>query len=262
MPLPPELYDRGYFLSNYCEGAEEFLDGRGLSALKRRQVALLAPRPGMRVLDAGCGRGEVLRACALAGAQVAGVDYSADAVAIARETLADAPEAELVHGSVEELPWPDASFDRILFGDVIEHLDPPQAARALREFRRVLRPAGTLLVHTAPNRLFLEFTWPAARPVLKALGFAGNVDGMDFWISESKRYHVNEQTLHGLRRALRTTGFRDVRAWLDPNVIRGGGHHLTAGLSDSPVVRAVARVGALRPLRLFLSNDLWAVARP
>jgi ubiquinone/menaquinone biosynthesis C-methylase UbiE len=260
MPLPPELYDRGYFLSNYCEGAEEFLDDRGLSALKARQVALLAPGAGLRVLDAGCGRGEVLLACAQAGAHVAGIDYSPDAVAIANETLSDIEGAEIVHGSLEQLPWPARSFDRALLGDVIEHLDPPQVQRALAELRRVLVPGGVLLVHTSPNRLFLDWTWPAARPVLRALGFGSNVENMDFWISESKRYHVNEQTLHGLRRSLRGAGFVDVRAWLDPNVIRGGRHHLTEGLEGSRIVNAIARVGGLRPVRLLLSNDLWAVA--
>jgi ubiquinone/menaquinone biosynthesis C-methylase UbiE len=261
MSLPSQLYDRSYYLSNYCEGAEEFLSARGLSALKARQVDLLGPGPGLRVLDAGCGRGEVLLACARAGARVAGIDYSADAVEIAGETLAGVADAELVHGSVESLPWPDGSFDRAVLGDVIEHLEPDQAARALAELRRVLAPRGSLVVHTSPNRLFLDWTWPAARRLLRVLGHARNVENMDFWISESKRYHVNEQTLHGLRRALRTAGFANVRAWLDPNVIRGGRHHLTEGLEDSPAVGAIARFGALRPLRLLLSNDIWAVAR-
>lgn len=261
MPLPPDLYDREYFLSNYCEGAQEFLADRGLSELKERQVRLLAPRPGLRVLDAGCGRGEVMLACARAGAGVAGIDYSADAVEISRETLSGVPGADVRQGAVESLPWPDETFDRALFGDVIEHLDPDQAERALAELRRVLKPGAWLLVHTSPNRLFLDVTWPLARPVLRMLGFARNVEAMDFWISESKRYHVNEQTLHGLRASLRRAGFSDVRAWLDPNVLRGGGHHLTEGLGSSPVVSAVAAVARVRPLRLLLSNDLWAVGR-
>ena len=260
MPLPPELYDRGYFLSNYCEGADEFLADRGLSALKARQVDALGPRPGLRVLDAGCGRGEVLLACAREGASVAGVDYSEAAIEIARETLAEVQGAELVQGRVEELPWPDASFDRVLFADVVEHLDPAEAEAALRELRRVLRPGGMLLVHTSPNRLFLDVTWPAVRPFLSALGFGETVRAADFWILESKRYHVNEQTLYSLRRALRAAGFAEPRVWLDPNVIRSGRHHLTAGLGASQIVSLATRIGAWRPVRLLLSNDLWAVA--
>src|SRR6266702_4517630 len=146
MPLPPELYDRCYFLSNFCEGAEEFLADRGLSALKAAQLEALDPKPGMRVLDAGCGRGEVLLACARRGAEVFGIDYSEGAVELSRETLAEVPGAEVVSGSVEALPWPDASFDRIVFGDVIEHLHSAQAKRALLELHRVLRPGGLLVI--------------------------------------------------------------------------------------------------------------------
>lgn len=261
MPLPSEIYDRGYFLSNYCEGAQEFLADRGLSVLKARQVDALGPGPGVRVLDAGCGRGEVMLACARAGSTVAGIDYAEAAVEIARETLAGVPGADVRRGSVDELPWGDAAFDRILCGDVIEHLDPDQADRALKEFRRVLAPGGLLLLHTSPNKLFRTITWPLARPILKLAGFKRNVEGLDFWLGEALRFHVNEQTVHSLRRALRAAGFPRARVWLDPNVIRGGGHHLTEGLETSPLVRAVAKLAALRPLRLLLSNDLYATAR-
>ena len=81
------LYDNSYYHSNYCEGSAQFMNGRGLSPLKTRQVARLAPAPGRRVLDAGCGRGEVLLGCAQAGAVVAGIDFSPDAIAITRDTL-------------------------------------------------------------------------------------------------------------------------------------------------------------------------------
>ena len=71
VPTPSELYDRAYFESELCEGRDRFRVDRGPSALKRSEVDLLAPVPGLRVLDAGCGRGGVLLACARAGALVA-----------------------------------------------------------------------------------------------------------------------------------------------------------------------------------------------
>lgn len=261
MPLPPELYDREYFLSDRCEGYEVFEASRGVSMVKGRQVALLGPGPGVSVLDAGCGRGEVLLACARAGAGVAGIDYSEAAVEIARETLAGVAGAEVALGSVAELPWRDATFDRVLCADVVEHLDPDEAERALGEFHRVLRPGGLLLVHTAPNRLFRRVTWPLARPLLSAAGLRANAEGVDAWLADARRYHVNEQTLHGLRRLVRRAGFSDVRAWLDPDVLRNGEHHLTAGLDASRLVSSLAGLAALRPLRLLLSNDLYAVGR-
>jgi ubiquinone/menaquinone biosynthesis C-methylase UbiE len=261
VPLPSELYDREYFLSERCEGYEVFKARRGVSLVKGRQVALLAPGPGVRVLDAGCGRGEVLLACARAGADVAGIDYSEAAAEIARETLAEVAGSELVRGSVVALPWPDATFDRVLCADVIEHLDPGEAVHALGEFHRVLRPGGLLVVHTSPNRLFRQLTWPLARPVLRAVGLRANAERVDAWLAEARRYHVNEQTLHGLRRLVRRTGFADVRTWLDADALRSGEHHLTAGLDSSRLVSSLAALAALRPLRLLLSNDVYAVGR-
>ena len=261
MPIPPEVYDREYFLSDYCEGHAEFEAGRGLSPIKRQQVSMLGAEPGMRVLDAGCGRGEVLLALAEAGVNVTGIDYSQAAVEISRETLAGVEGAEVHHGSLLALPWPDASFDRVLFGDVIEHLDPTEAGVALRELHRVLAPGGLMLVHTSPNRLFRSVTWPLARPVLRSLGFRKNADALDFWLEEALKYHVNEQTVHSLRRALRAAGFRRPYVWLDPDVLRNGRHHLTSGLDESPFALLSARLSRLRPFRMFLSNDLYALAR-
>jgi ubiquinone/menaquinone biosynthesis C-methylase UbiE len=261
VPLPPKLYDREYFLSDRCEGYEAFEARRGVSRGKARQVALLAPGPGVRILDAGCGRGEVLLACARAGADVAGIDYSEAATEIARETLGGVAGSEIVRGSVTGLPWPHATFDRVLCADVVEHLDPGDARRALREFYRVLRPGGLLLVHTAPNRVFRRLTWPLARPVFLAVGLRANAERVDAWLAEALRYHVNEQTLHGLRRLVRRTGFADVRGWLDADALRGGEHHLTADLGSSRLVSALSELTAWRPLRVLLSNDLYVIGR-
>jgi ubiquinone/menaquinone biosynthesis C-methylase UbiE len=258
--IPPDVYDREYFLSETCEGADEFHSGRGLSPLKARQVAHLAPAPGTRVLDVGCGRGEVLLACARAGADVAGIDYAATAVEISRETLAEVAGAEVVQGDVAALPWPDASFDAVLSGDVIEHLVPEDAAAMLREARRVLRPGGRLVLHTAPNRLFLEWTWPVARRLLRAAGHGDTVARLDHWIAWSKEFHVNEQTLHGLRRELRAAGFARPRVWIDAAIMRDGSHHTAEGLQGSVLVTAAQRLAALRAVRLLAGNDLWAVA--
>ena len=261
MPLPPDIYDREYFLSDTCEGADEFNLDKGLSKIKARQVQHLAPGPGLRVLDAGCGRGEVLLACARAGAEVAGIDYAAAAVEISHDTLAGVAGADVRQGDITALPWPDASFDRVLSGDVIEHLDPPDGERMLREAYRVLRPGGWLVLHTAPNLLFLKVTWPVARWPLLAAGYGETVRRLESWVAASKRYHVNEQSLYTLRRSLRSAGFEAPRVWIDANIVRDGSHHTTAGLESSWMIRTGQRAAALRPVRLLAGNDLWAIAR-
>ncbi len=261
MPLPSHIYDRDYFLSDKCEGADEFNFDKGLSKIKARQVRHLQPGPGVRVLDAGCGRGEVLLACARAGAEVAGIDYAQAAVEISQDTLQGVAGADIRQGDITKLPWPDASFDRVLSGDVIEHLDHADGERMLAEAYRVLRPGGFLVVHTAPNLLFLKVAWPIARWPLIAAGYGETVHRLESWVAASKRYHVNEQSLYGLRRSLRHAGFDDPRVWIDANIVRDGSHHTTAGLETSWMIRAGQRAASLRPVRLVAGNDLWAIAK-
>jgi ubiquinone/menaquinone biosynthesis C-methylase UbiE len=256
--IPPETYDRDYFLSEICEGFEEAQQGE-VSHNKAKQVRLLGAEPGVRILDAGCGRGETVLACARAGAEVAGIDYSEAAVELTREMLAGVqPEADIRVGSVTELPWPDASFDRVQFSDVIEHLDPEQTVPALRELHRVLRPGGYLLVHTAPNLLFMRYGWPAARPFVRLAGHREIADRVDRWFGIAEGYHVNEQSIYSLRRAMRAAGFARPHVWIDPDVLRGGRFHLLSGF-DGPVVRLAKRVAALRPVRLLMGNDVLGV---
>lgn len=258
MPIPSDVYDRDYFLSDRCEGYDRFQQGGGLSDLKLKLVELTAPRPGERILDAGCGRAEVLAECRQRGAEVAGIDYSEAAIEISRETLPDVPADQLLQGDVTALPWEDASFDAVIFGDVIEHLDREQTAGALREFHRVLKPGGRLVIHTAPNLYFLRFVWPVARQLLR-ISDPETVSQMDGWIAESKTYHVNEQSVHTLGRSVREAGFREPRAWVASDVLRSGGHHLTAEINSHPLARLARTVLATRPVRMFAGNDLYAI---
>jgi ubiquinone/menaquinone biosynthesis C-methylase UbiE len=258
-PLSSDIYDRDYFLSDKCEGWDRFRENRGLSPIKRRLASALGPGPGVRVLDAGCGRGEVLLACANKGALVAGVDYAEAAVELTRETLADVPGADVRRADLTALPWPAGSFDRVLLGDVIEHVDPAQTVPVLAELERVLAPGGSLLVHTAPNRLFTQVAWPLARPLMHAVGQGEAAQALDERLVAAESYHVNEQSLYGLRRSMRAAGFATVRAWVDPNVLRTGEHFLTAGLERSPAMRLAGAVAATRPVRVLLGNDLYAI---
>ena len=99
--------------------------------------------PGSVVLDAGCGKGRTfLYRRRLPSVRVVGLDLSPHA--------RDNPNVDSqVTGTLEALPFPDASFDAVLCTHVAEHLARPEAAFA--EMARVLRPGGRLLLLT-PNR--------------------------------------------------------------------------------------------------------------
>ncbi len=93
-----------------------------------------------RILDAGCGPGGNGAWLAQHGT-VVGVDVSPDALAFVR---ARRPETRPVRGSLEALPFPDASFDVIVGITVLYTIDDDQGA--LRELARVLAPGGALLL--------------------------------------------------------------------------------------------------------------------
>jgi SAM-dependent methyltransferase len=112
-----------------------------LAKLKAVRRYLDALPPSTRVLDAGCGEGVLVEEYA-ARLAITGVD-------------ANYSSARVMHGSLASLPFPDASFDRALCLDVLEHLPYDEQPRALAELFRVLRPDGELFV-SVPNLAHLQ----------------------------------------------------------------------------------------------------------
>lgn len=102
---------------------------------------------GKRVLDVACGTGYGLRALAEDAAWVVGVDVDEDALRRARAEL-PAGKGEVVRADALQLPFADGHFDVVTSFETIEHLE--QRGRFLAELRRVLSPAGALLLST-PN---------------------------------------------------------------------------------------------------------------
>ncbi|MFT8243691.1 class I SAM-dependent methyltransferase [Roseomonas sp. BN140053] len=117
----------------------------GTGAWYRRQALLRAGlRPGMRVLDVAVGTGLVAREAARVvgdpGA-VTGLDPSRGMLAEARRQL---PGIGLVQGRAEALPLPDGSVDFLSMGYALRHV--AELGAAFAEYRRVLRPGGTVLL--------------------------------------------------------------------------------------------------------------------
>lgn len=107
---------------------------------RRHALAALDPRPGERVLDAGCGTGQHLRALAAAGCHVTGVDFSAGMLAVAHTR---APGIGLARADLQNgLPFRAGAFDAVLCALVGEHLADLDACFA--ELARVLDRGGRL----------------------------------------------------------------------------------------------------------------------
>jgi SAM-dependent methyltransferase len=122
-------------------------------------------RSGHRVLDMGCGGGRHAFAAMRRGAVVVALDYDAaelkDVRAVvggmcAAGELDDPPTGGQVNGDALELPFPDATFDRVIASEVLEHLWADE--RAIAELVRVLRPGGRLAA-TVPTRFPERVCW-------------------------------------------------------------------------------------------------------
>jgi len=123
---------------------------QGLDEARRAPGAVFGPlklRAGLRVLDVGCGTGDYLRIMAplVAPGPAVGLDLSATLIARAQQrAAADDTHVSFGVGDVYSLPFPDASFDRVVATQILLHLADPW--RAVTEMRRVLAPGGLLSI--------------------------------------------------------------------------------------------------------------------
>lgn len=119
----------------------------GMSKLHRLLLDQAGIRPGHRVLEVGCGTGNlsILAKSLHPDAEIVGLDPDPKALARAcRKAEREALLVRLDRGFAEELPYPEASFDRVLSAFMFHHLTLDEKERALREIRRVLKPGGSL----------------------------------------------------------------------------------------------------------------------
>ena len=175
----------------------------GLRAGLDAAIMYLAPRPGGRVVDVGCGGGWMLAQLRDLGWQVEGVDFDPQAAAVA------AARGLTVHvGSLGQQRYPEAAFDAVTMSHVLEHV--PNPAGLLVECRRVLKPEGRIVVVTPnagslgharfgpdwrglePPRHLQVFTGPAlgrlARSAgLRVLVLRSSATGAAFFHAESRR---------------------------------------------------------------------------
>ncbi len=217
-PVESSTYDRDYFCGE-CEGYQEFSASGGRVLSKRLAVALASAdvHSGMRVLDIGCGRGESLIWLARKEIEAWGMDYSPVAVDLARDAVYKADVTahsccRLLAANARHLPFEPEAFDRVLMLDLVEHLHPWELEQALTEVRRVLKPGGKLIIHTAPNRWYYQFGYPLFRLFERLRGVRLPRDPRERF-RYHQHVHVNEQSPRSLALSLGRAGFRS-RVWL------------------------------------------------
>ncbi len=132
-------------------------------------AAYLVPdlRPGMKLLDVGCGPGTITADLAklVSPGQVVGLEYAPGILEQARATAAEqgvADHVEFVTGDVHSLDFPDDTFDVVHAHQVLQHVGDP--VRALSEMRRVCKPGGCV---AARDGDYSAFFWYPENPVLE-----------------------------------------------------------------------------------------------
>jgi SAM-dependent methyltransferase len=139
---------------------DQFLDPPVPNAIAqwRHYARVLAPGPGQRVLDVGCGSGDPAALLLRLSPECAGVvgrGPSAERLGRARRHIG--PRLGFVRGDGRRLPFPDDSFDRVLSADALEWMRPP--LDAVCELRRVLRAGGrAVLLRGQPRDLRVRVT--------------------------------------------------------------------------------------------------------
>ena len=249
--LPPSSYDREYYLTN-CGGYQEFIESRGQVLPQPMRVSFRAAqiKSGQRLLDIGCGRGEFIFNAALRGAKAVGIDYSVDAIRLAKETITDIPPPAyrplLYLANAQYLPFQDSTFDVVVWLDVIEHLTSKETNNTLTEINRVLKRKGRLVVHTMPNLWYYKlgyYLWRIIAPTARASWPNNNSTAF------SQARHINEQSVLSLARKLREYGFTS-KVWLQT--------HIETKYLLSHIVHYILL--KLPPFKWIFAKDVYAVA--
>ncbi len=193
----PESYDERFMDTM----ASAYLERTPWTELRLAVVRdLVDPQPGDRVLDLGCAAGAITHYLSTFGADPVGIDAEPLAVEKARELF---PGLRFEVADAADLPFPDASFDKAVAADFVEHVDDDTFLRMCAELRRVLTSAGTFALYTPNPRHLIERL--KAHEVLLA----------------QNPTHIGLRDAGTLRSLLREGGFEVVRSEWRPSFFPG-----------------------------------------
>ena len=190
--------DNKYFMRD-CGGFDSFKRNQGQKLEDPRLVAaycLANPHRNKKILDIGCGRGELAFALALTGANVIAIDYSQAAIDIAIRTYSlNEEQFNLKFFQADfmtwRLPYGTEQYDVIIATDLIEHIDNEHLQRVMEKISRLLKPKGIAIFHTAPNKHYYDVFYSQLRVKAREVGS---------YLPENPRtyyedlMHINEQT--------------------------------------------------------------------
>jgi SAM-dependent methyltransferase len=203
---PPEFWDEKQLLER-CEGHREFSTGNVEPSYKT-VLEYLALKPGDKILDIGCGRGEIIKECSNITPWAVGIDYSVAAIKIAHSY---AGSGNIVRCSAINLPFRDDAFGHVTMLGFMECLNKEDLNLCLQESKRVLANNGTILI-TTPNSWGVAF-FTFFDNVFNLLVYRKKRSASNWYDSPLVNSRMNYFSLRGI---LRKNGLKP-RIWFDPS---------------------------------------------
>ncbi len=182
---------------------------------KRRVVDLAQAAPGTRAVDLCCGTGDITFALAQRGADVTGLDFSAQMLEVAAQRLgkspkSKAPSPKFIQGDAQQLPFPDNAFDIVTVGYGLRNLTSWE--RGLDEMFRVAKPGARLIVldfGKPANALWRSLYFAHLKMSVPVMGwlFCGNAQAYAY-ILESLKHYPAQLAVADKMRALKLNNVR------------------------------------------------------
>src|SRR4030042_5466049 len=160
----PKHYTRRYYL-NECSGYKEFNETGG-EKLEPRLDTIVREFPSVRnarVLDIGCGRGELALWLVKHGANyVDGIDYSENAIKLAnkiknKQNRKIANNINFIKLDATDIDQLNKKYDLVIMTEVYEHLYKEELDIVFSKIKKLLKENGVLYLHTSPNKLFVDY---------------------------------------------------------------------------------------------------------
>jgi SAM-dependent methyltransferase len=181
--------------------ATEYLDRTPWTELRLEAVRdLLDPQPGDRVLDLGCAAGAITHYLSTFGAEPVGIDFEPLAIERARELF---PGLRFEVADATQLPFADASFDKAVAADFVEHIEDDTFVAMCTELRRVLVPDGLFAIYAPNPRHLIE-----------------RMKERDLVLAQNPT-HIGLRDADHMRRVLERGGFDVLRSEWRPSFFRG-----------------------------------------
>jgi len=220
--LDSKIYDKDYYLNTNL-GFDVFKKHKGKKIHEKSAefISLLGDVRGQDIFDLGCGRGDAVFELARRGANVIGIDYSEEGIEIAKSAFKVQSEKVRKNSrffvmNAKNLDFKENLFDAVISYDVFEHLYKDELEVVMKNLSKILKPDGTLLVHTETNKIYLDTTHPIwsynidhLLIKLNKILFKSKYPGLskDPRNTYHKKQHVNEPTIKYLTNLFRCHNF-------------------------------------------------------